>query len=180
MSDTVQERLAWLRRLRAVRRFRPEPVPEAVLHELLEVARWSGSAKNEQPWEFVVVRDRALLEALGGVEGSAKHVAGAAAAIVLVLGGNRERVAQETFDEGRLSERIMLAATLYDVGSCIGWFVGEGRTEAKRLLGIPRERLVRTVLSLGYPAGGEQPVSLIRGRKPLSELVSWEHHGQRR
>ena len=59
------------------------------------------------------------------------------------------QVDQETYDEGRLSERIMLAAAAYDVGSCIGWFKGSGRAAAKTILGIPQHRLVRTSSHLG-------------------------------
>jgi nitroreductase len=179
MSESVEERLAWLRRLRTVRRFRPDPIPDAVLHDLLEVARWSGSAKNLQPWEFVVVRERATLRALSELEGFVWHLAGAAAAILLVIDGDRERRAQETFDEGRLSERIQLAASAHGLGASIAWLVGEGQREAKRLLGIPAERLLRTAISLGYPAPGEQPASAIRGRKPLAALVSYERYGER-
>ena len=61
-SDTEAARIRFLRGLRAVRQLRPEPLPEAVLNDILEVARWSGSAGNRQPWEFVVVRDRQMLE----------------------------------------------------------------------------------------------------------------------
>src|SRR5215213_4558191 len=177
-AETVQERLEWLRRLRNPRRFRPDPISEPVLRDLLEVARWSGSAKNVQPWEFVVVRDRATLTALAGLEGAVGHLANAAAAIVLVMEGDPERRVHETFDEGRLTERIMLAASAHGLGSSIGWFVGQGQRDAKRLLGIPAERHVLTALSLGYLDTGEQPTSIVRGRKPLAELVSYERYGE--
>jgi len=51
--DTATARIAFLRGLRAVRQLRPDALPESVLHDILEVARWSGSAGNRQPWEFV-------------------------------------------------------------------------------------------------------------------------------
>ena len=47
-------------------------------------------------------------------------------AVVLVIAG--ERAVQETYDEGRLAERIMLAAWAHGVGSSIGWIVGEGQS----------------------------------------------------
>src|SRR3954453_13350092 len=102
--------MAALRGLRAVRQFGPAPIPEAVLDDVLAVARWTGSARNGQPWEFLVGRDREMLQALGGLEGTAPHLAGAALGILLVMAGNPRRVVHEIFDEGRLSERIMLAA----------------------------------------------------------------------
>lgn len=171
--------IAFLLGLRTVRRFRPEPVPQRVVEDVLEVARWSGSAMNLQPWEFVVVWDREMLRHLASVEGYAGHLAGAAVGIVLVMAG--ERAEQETFDEGRLGERISLTAAAHGVGSSVGWFAGSGREAAKRILGIPSERLVRTALSLGYPkrAPLRGRPTLRQGRKPLTDLVHVERYGRR-
>lgn len=181
MTDRApsQGPIALLRGLRAVRNFLPDPVPEDALRDMLEAARWTGSARNVQPWALVVVRNRATLDALAAAEGYAKHLAGAPLGIVLVMDGDPVQVAQETYDEGRLAERIMLAAAVHGVGSSIGWLVGEGQTTAKRLLGIPEDRLVRTVLSLGYPDGEAHRARPKRpqARKPLSEIVHLERFG---
>ncbi len=175
-TDTARDRIAFIRGLRAVRQFRPDPVPREVVDDILEVARWSGSASNRQPWELVVIRDRATLQALAAVEGYAGHLAGAPLGIVLVMAG--ERRDQETYDEGRLSERIMLAAAAHGVGSSIGWFVGDGREAAKSLLGIPAERLVRTVISLGYPDEEARRARPRSGpaRKSLAAIVHEERY----
>ena len=144
--------VGFLKSLRSVRFFEQhKPVPENVLQDVLEVARWSGSARNRQPWEFVVVLEREMLESLAACEGRAAHLANAAVGIVLVMAGEPEFFEQETFDEGRLSERISLTAASYGVASSVGWFKGQGREKAKEILGIPQSKLVRTVLSLGYP-----------------------------
>lgn len=178
-GEIARAELRLLRGLRAVRQFRPDPIPEAVLADVLQVARWTGSARNMQPWEFLVIRDRAMLRALGGLPGTAAHLAGAALGIVIVLAGHPKLVPHETFDDGRLSERIMLAAAVHGVGACIGWFTDEGTADLKALLGIPAERLVRTAISLGYadtataPPGRANP-----GRKPLAALVHQERYGQ--
>src|SRR6266851_2602103 len=86
MSESASARIAFLRGLRAVRQLRSDPLPEPVLHDILEVARWSGSAGNRQPWEFVVVRDRELLRRLSMIDGAnAGHLANAAAGIAIVI-----------------------------------------------------------------------------------------------
>lgn len=166
---------SFLRSLRAVRGFRDEPVPRGVVDDVLEVARLSGSASNRQPWELVVVRDRATLGVLAGVRGYAGHLRDAPLGIVLVMAGEREE--QEAYDEGRLCERIMLAAWAHGVGSSIGWFVRDGRAEAKRLLGIPAGRTVRTAISLGYPDEEARRGRGAPARKPLSEIVHEERYG---
>src|SRR5215208_8066948 len=86
-SATAEDRIAFLRSLRAVRSFRPDPVPREVVDDILEVARWSGSAANQQPWEILVVRDRDTLRSLARVEGYAGHLAGAPLGIVLIMAG---------------------------------------------------------------------------------------------
>jgi nitroreductase len=173
----AEDRTSFLRSLRAVRSFRPDPVPGGVVDDVLNVARWSGSASNRQPWEIVVIRDRETLYALAAVEGYADHLAGAPLGIVLVMAGDRAE--QEAYDEGRLSERILLAAWAHGVGSSIGWIVGSGRDAAKDLLGIPPERMVRTAISLGYPDETARRPRRGTGaaRKPLSEIVLEERHG---
>jgi nitroreductase len=181
MSETTDERTArdrvsFLRTLRAVRSFRSDPVPQEVLDDVLEVARWSGSASNKQPWEIVVIRDRDTLRSLASVGGYAGHLAGAPLGIVLVMAG--ERAEQETYDEGRVAERIMLAAHAHGVGSSIGWIVGPGRDAARELLRIPKEKVVRTAISLGYPDEGARRSRAGRGRarKSLGEIVHTESY----
>jgi nitroreductase len=173
------EVIEFLRRLRTVRRFTDQPVPQAVLDDLLTVARWSGSANNRQPWLFVVVRDRDMLRRLSELEGYVGHLAGAALAIILVMDGDPDQVEQETFDEGVLSQRLQLAAAAHGLGSAIGWFHGAGRQTAKELLGIPPERLVRTALSFGYEDVGAEGARSHppQARKPLAEIVRYERFG---
>lgn len=178
MKD-AQNLIHFLKRLRAVRQFRPDPIPQEVVDAVLDVARWSGSASNRQPWEFVVIHNKETLGVLSKLEGYVAHLAGATVGIVLVMAGDKGQVEQETYDEGRLSERIMLAASAFGVGSSIGWFRRSGMTDAKAVLGIPQERLVRTVISMGYPdqeARRARPKPA-QARKPLADSVHDERYG---
>ncbi len=180
-SSTVEqapECIRLLQKLRAVRQFTSKPLPENVLKDILEVARWSGSAGNRQPWELVVIRSPETLRTLAAVPGAtAGHLATAAAGIAIVMPGDKPEL--DAFDEARLAERIMLAAAAHGVSSSIGWFTGHGSEEAKRLLGIPRERLLRTAVSFGYAdeaARRGRASGPAFSRKPLSELVRQERY----
>lgn len=175
-TENSQLLIAFLRRLRAIRQFRQEPVPDEILSGILDVARWSGTASNRQHWELIVIRERETLLKLASFEGFAHHLAGASMGIVLVMEGNPDLAEQEIYDEGRLSERIMLAALAYGVGSSIGWFKGQGVPDAKGLLGIPSQKRVRTAISFGYP--DEEAIRArpkrTDARKPLSEFIHYE------
>ncbi len=179
-AETASARIGFLRGLRAVRQLRPDPLPEAVLRDILEVARWSGSAGNRQPWEVVVVRDRDTLKRLATIDGAnAQHLANAAVGLAIVI---RPEVPDlDAYDEGRLAERILLAAAAHGVGAAVGHFTGPGDTwaasaEAKKLLGIPDNFLLRETISLGYPAEHLQPTPNPPGRKPLEQLVHWDRY----
>jgi nitroreductase len=177
-TEDSQQLITFLRGLRAIRQFRSDPIPDEVIDGILEVVRWSGSASNRQHWKLIIVRDRETLQKLASFEGFAHHLAGASVGMVLVMAGDPTLVEQEVYDEGRLSERIMLAALAYGVGSCIGWLKGQGSDDAKALLGIPAQQRVRTVISLGYPDEEAIRARPKRkdARKPLSEIVLYERY----
>jgi nitroreductase len=178
----------FLRSLRAVRRYAERPIPDDVLLDVLEVARWTGSAKNTQPWELLVLRDRRTLVELARCGPYASHLAGAAAAVVLLMQDENRR-----FDEGRLAQTLMLAAWAHGVGSCIASLYPEhNKRQARALLGVPEARWLHISIALGYPAdpqamrisqelaSGRAPVEVPIGRRGLGDLISWERYGDLR
>lgn len=169
-----------IKSLRAVRQFSDREIPEDVLADILDAGRWTGSAKNTQPWDLVVVKNRETLAALASCGQFAGHLAGAKLAIALVM---RDDDLWTGMDEGRLMQNLMLGAWAHGVGSCIASiFPAANQKRARELLGIPDNRHLRTVLSVGYPASPEAlrlppNAPLPRGRRPLDEMVSWERLG---
>lgn len=168
-SDDI---LAILRGLRQDRTFLPDPVPPDHLAAILEVARWTGSAKNTQPWHLVVVEDAAHRRVLAEAGQYAGFLAGAPVVIVIALNGYAER--QEAYDGGRLSERIMLAASALGLGSGTGWFgSAESEGAVRETLGIPDEWHVWSAIGIGYAdpqAARSTPVG--SGRRTLADIVS--------
>ena len=163
-----------LRHVRQVRRFTETPVPRPVIDAILEVGRWSGSSRNLQPWDLVLVQNRDTLRAIADAEGQSSHLGGATFGIIIALAGSSGTEA--AYDEGRLTERLMAAAEAYGVGAGIWWF-RDGGAAAKQALGIPEDRTVRSALSFGYPAEAPAGTGLTRkgGRRPLSDAVHEEH-----
>jgi nitroreductase len=174
LPATGRDTLRTLRRVRSVRDFRLDPIPDEILDEILEVARWTGSGTNRQPWTFVVIHERATLQAIAAASPNTRHVAGAAAAIAIVMDGGMPEI--ETFDEARAAERILVAATALGLASAIGWVFPGAAQQVKALLGVPAERSLRTLVSLGYPTEtGSRPKSAPgAARRPLDEIVRYE------
>ena len=78
-----------VRTLLAVRTYQDKPVPDPVVHRIVEAGRLTGSGMNRQPWHFVVVRDREMLRRLGALASSGRYVAEAPLAVVVATDKSR-------------------------------------------------------------------------------------------
>jgi nitroreductase len=162
---------------RAVRHFTDTAIDDAGLRRILQAGRWAGSAKNVQPWHFLVVKDKAMLNRLAECGQYASHLRGATLAVVLVTSPGR----WVDFDAGRAAQNMMLAAWARGIGSCIASLHDEDR--ARSALDVPDDRQTHIAISFGYPREDapqtiedlprEQVLAHI-GRQPLEQLVHWE------
>ncbi len=153
---------------RAVRLFSETPVPDDVMHRILDAGRRSQSSKNTQPWQFVVVRDRDTLTALSKTGDYAGHLAGASFAVALI---GEVDSPWNMFDLGQSAAYMQLAAWAEGVGSCIAAIYQAD--EAKTILRVPANKSFYAALSFGYPSPEHVPAKM-GGRKPLDEVVHWE------
>jgi nitroreductase len=154
---------------RNVRSYSDRPVSAEDLDRILEAARRAPSSRNTQPWDFVVVTDRAQLNDLADTWVGAGHVAASAATIALVIGDGADQARRVQFDLGQVTMTIMIAAADLGIGS---GHAGVGDHEiADRLLGLPAGRTCAFLISLGYPAG--RPLAPIArpDRRPFDEVV---------
>ena len=158
--------------LRSVRQFDlGRPIDKAALQRILQAGRMSGSSKDTQPWWFIVVQDRATLQALSKTGDYAQHLAGAAFAVAIVFDPKFYR---GEFDSGRTAQNMMLAAWNDGIGSCIASMHRED--DCKAVLSVPPEYRLQHIISFGYPLPVEQtiPAAPKRRRKPLGEIVMQE------
>ena len=175
--NQTNDQIRFLRSLRAVRDYTDQPIPDDVLNDILEVGRWSGSASNVQHTEVVVVRDRAIQQRIG--ELGARPAAGAAVTLVVVTPGDESRHDLEVFDNGRLVERLLLAAKAKGVGSNIATLKEDGPEVIKQALGIPAEKRIWTVVTLGYrdeAAHKARPANPNAGRKPSESFAHFDRY----
>ena len=143
------------------RRYDTRPIEEAIVTRILDAGRLSGSSRNLQAWEFVVVEDR---EALAETVYAPANVRTSALAIAIV--------AERAFDAGRAAQSMMLAAWNDGVVSCPNGIADE--EAATRIVGAKPA----IVVSFGYPARPRDPLqrtpeewSARANRKPLDEVA---------
>jgi nitroreductase len=163
---------------RSIRRYRPDPVPDEMVEQLLEAGRWAPSASNRQPWEFIVVRDEAIRQQV------AQHAAFyfirwahvEEAPLLIVLCGDRRRRFYRQFlheDVGLAGGQIMLQAKALGLGTC--WIGALDRKAIAGLLKLPDHLEIIGLLTVGFPAEDPPPTS----RKPLAEIVHYDVYGHR-
>jgi nitroreductase len=163
-----------IRSRRNVREFSDREVRAEDLDRILEAGRIAPSARNWQPWDFVVVADRGRLGELAGVWQGAWHVAGAPAAIAIVSplpADDRERELLQ-YDLGQATMSMMIAAA--DAGIGTGHAAVADQQLAQRILGFPDDRFCAYLISIGYPA--DRPLAPLRrlNRRPSDDVVHRE------
>ncbi len=167
-----------LRARRNVRQFTDQPVPDEALDRILEAGRRAPSASNWQPWDFVLVTDRAQLVELAKVWQFAKHVAAAAAAIAIVAPEPEDdrQSALLQYDLGQATYAMTVAAA--DLGVGTGHAAAADQDQARDVLGFPRGTVPglrpRRRLPLGQAVGRHrevEPTPLRRGRAPRTVVT---------
>jgi nitroreductase len=162
-----------IRTKRAVRKFQDKPLPEDVVHAILNAGRRSQSSKNEQAWQFIAIRDKAILRALSECGTYAGHLAGAALGVAILTPDPTAKF-QTMFDAGQAAAFMQLAAWELGIGSAPAsiyeW------EKAREILGFPPEWHLRIALSFGYPLDEGKLTAEPRkgGRRSLDEIVHWD------
>jgi nitroreductase len=181
MSPTPEhERVRPLLRTRQVREFTDEPLTAAELEALTDVARWSGSSANNQPWRFVVIHDRGTIAGIREAgQPQTRSLQTAPQAIAIVLTGDPNDI-EDAYDEGRAAERVLIAAGLLGLAAGINWINLAARPVVADLLHLPPDRFVRTVIAVGHPTDAALRPKKAHGeaRLPASESVFEERWPQ--
>jgi nitroreductase len=164
--------LETIRTRRVVRAYSDQPVGMEELTRIIDAGRHAMSARNLQPWQFVVVRERATLREMGALCTTGRYVAEAPAAAVVLKDRGNTRWAD--VDCAHAVQNMANAAWAMGLGTC--WVGNFDAQKLAALLGIPEEWPIFTVLPFGYPSASNPPQA--KALKPRTEVVHYERWGR--
>jgi nitroreductase len=155
-----------LKMRRCVRAYTAEPVARDVIEDIVDCGRLAATARNEQPWEFVVVTERAVLRRIADLADYGKFIAHAAACVVVLC-----KETKYYLEDGcNASQNMLLAATAHGLGAC--WVDGDKKAYAETVrkeVGAPKGYKVVSLISIGHPAESPQ-----QPKRALAEVLHWE------
>ena len=158
---------------RSIRKYQDKPVEEEKLNKVLEAARLSPSAANFQPWDFIVVKEKAAKERL--LTAYPRPWFSTAPIIIVICATPKKawkRSDGEEFwkvDAAIAAQSMILAATAEGLGTC--WICAFDEKKAKKALGVPESVRAVVMMLLGYP---DEQKGKVTERKPISEICHYD------
>ncbi|MFH0850495.1 MAG: nitroreductase family protein [Candidatus Bathyarchaeota archaeon] len=159
---------------RSVRKYKPQPIPEDHLKQIMTAAQLAPSAGNRQPWRFILVKDPDTKKQLGAAARNQTWISDAGVIVAALAMDKKNPEISERWAERDVMtavEHMVLAAWELGYGTC--WIGAFNEDQAKELLKVPKEMTVINLLPIGVP---DQTPEL-RGRKGLDELYHLDRYG---
>jgi nitroreductase len=155
----------------SVRSLKPCSITGQELEQILDAGRRAPSGYNRQPWEFILIRDRKVLDQLGRIQSC---IAEASAAIALVMDEQASKYWKE--DAGAAIENMLLAIIALGYASVwVEGYVLNQEAYGKSVLGVPKHLRLLAILPIGKPAVSPRQAR----KKKLDELVYYDRYGNR-
>lgn len=154
---------------RSIREYSDKPLPKEAIERIIDAARFAPTARNVQPWEFVVITDRGLLGKLGSIADNGRFIAKSRCCIAVFCSDTKYYLE----DGCAATVNILNAAASLGIGSC--WVAGDKKPyceEISRLLGATASFKLISLVSLGYPVSAKS--FFIAEKRNCKEITHWE------
>jgi len=151
----------------STRSYQDREVPRDLLEKIVSTGRLAATARNQQPWEFIVVTDLALRRAIAEVTEYGKHIAEAPVCVAVFCRDTKYYLE----DGSAATQNMLVAAASLGVQSC--WVAGDKKSyveDVSRLLRVPAGFRLVTLVSLGY----EKTASPRAPKRALAQVLHWQ------
>lgn len=148
---------------RSIRRYKSLNVPDDVINQLIDAARYAPSADDVQPWEFIIVKDGRIKEQLAKAHAWSYFVKDAPVCIV-VLGNEEASPSYFAIDVACATENLLLAAHALNLGAC--WVAvydphdPSSERHVRTVLNVPQHLRIIAMVPIGYPDEKVEPRNL--------------------
>lgn len=167
MSEINNNLLAIIKKRRSIRVFKKDKIPEKILKDIVDCGRVAPTARNLQPWKFVIITKSFNLEKIAETTDHGKFLAQAPSCILVFCQDTKYYLE----DGCAATQNILIAAQSYGIGSC--WIAGDKKPYAEKIgqiVNAPEGWKLVSVIALGYPAENPCP-----SKKSIDEVLIWEH-----
>ncbi|MCG2725217.1 MAG: nitroreductase family protein [Elusimicrobia bacterium] len=138
-----------IKKRRSIRVYAPDkPIKTNVLKTIIDAARYAPTARGDEPWEFIVVKKKAMLEKLANLTDHGKFIKDAGALIAVYSRETKYYLE----DCSAATQNILLAASAFGIGTC--WVAGDKKKYCQKIsiaLKTPSKFKLVSLISLGYP-----------------------------
>ena len=155
----------WTRR--SCRQFTAKPVPRDFVEKVVDAGRLAATARNDQPWEFVVVTDAATRRDLAALAEYGKFIADSPVCIAVLAKDTKYYLE----DGSAATQNILVAAHALGLGAC--WVAGDKKPYAPQVverLGGPAGMRLVALVAMGWPEGALPKPA----KRSLVEVIHWE------
>ena len=155
-----------LKTRRSVRSYKPGEVDREVVEDIVDCGRLAASAINIQPWEFIAVTDREMLQKIGSTTDHGTFIADASCCVAVFC----EKGKYYLEDGCAATQNILLAAHAHGLASC--WVAGDKKPyceQMRDMLGVPENHTLVSLIAIGHAESIPAP-----SKKSLGEVLHWE------
>ena len=162
-----------IRTRRSIRKYEPEAISEEEISKILEAGRWAPSAGNSQPWRFIVLRNEETKKELADTLTWGRFLSQAPLGIAVTV--NPRASSHPVEDGAAATQNMLLEAHSLGLGACwIGTYGSGNEESAKKVLNVPEDDRLLSVIVIGHPAESRQGT-----RRKLDEVTFTDRYGSR-
>ncbi len=156
-----------LRQRKSVREYSDRKVEKELVEKIIDAGHLAATARNEQPWEFLVTYDKTVMDKICGMCPNGPFIKNASCLIAVFSKDTKYYIE----DCSAATQNMLLAIEAMRLGGC--WIAGDKKDYAddiRKILGVPEGNKLVSMISVGYPKTAHKP----KAKKNLKEVLHWE------
>lgn len=156
-----------IKQRKSVREYSDKKVPKETFEKIIDAGRVAATARNVQPWEFIITSDKEALDKICGLCPNGPFIKDAPYLIAVFSKDTKYYLE----DCSAATQNMLLAIEALGLGGC--WIAGDKKDyveDVRKIFKVPEGYKLVSMISVGYPKNNQGP----KAKKPLKEVLHWE------